>query len=108
VDAVRTTQLTPSKRLKVKGIAVEDGREYNRRLNGGSLERRRPRQPCMRLHFSGPNMDAIRSISDDVRNSNFRGHSFNLVVAIVTVEGPGNGAKTEKDCPNIYLKFQFT
>jgi hypothetical protein len=42
-------------------------------------------------------MDAIRSISDDVRNSDFRGYSFNLAEAIVTRKGPRNGARTEKD-----------
>jgi hypothetical protein len=42
-------------------------------------------------------MDAIRSISDEVRNSDFRGHSFNLAGAIITGEGPRNGAKTVKD-----------
>jgi len=56
---------------------------------------------------SGPNMDAIRSISDDVRNSDIRG-PFSLAGAIVPGEGPRNGARTEEDWPNMYLKFQFT
>jgi len=46
---------------------------------------------------SGPNMGAIRSISDDMRNSDFRRHSFNLAGAITTGEGPRNGARTVKD-----------
>jgi hypothetical protein len=52
-------------------------------------------------------MDAIRSISDYVRNSVFKGQSFNPAGAIVTREGPRNGARTEKDWPNMYLKFEF-
>jgi hypothetical protein len=65
----------------------------------------------MLLLFSGPNMDVIRSISDDVRNSDFRGLYFNLAVAIVTGDGPRNRARTEKKLPkyvpkiSVYIKY---
>ena len=58
-----------------------------------------------------PNMEALRSISDDVRNSDFRGHTFNLAEAIVTGEGPRNGARTEKRLTkyvpkiSVYIKY---
>jgi len=46
-------------------------------------------------------MDAVRSISDDLRNSYSRGHSFNQAVAILTGEEPRNGSRTEKYCQNL-------
>jgi hypothetical protein len=64
--------------------------------------------PMHATSVSGPNMDAIHRISDAVRNSDFRGHFFSLAGAIVTGKGPRNGARTEEDWPNMYLKIQFT
>jgi hypothetical protein len=94
--------------MKIKRIAGEAGREYNMEAEWRQFTASSSPSPMQASSVSDPNMDAIRSISDDVGNSDFKGHSFNLAGGIVTGERPRNGASTEKDWPNMYLKLQFT
>jgi len=56
-----------------------------------------PKQACMRLLPVAQTRTLSATFLMRWGTRDFRGHSFNLAGAIVTGEGPRNGAKTEKD-----------